>query len=97
MSESIFSVIKRPVVTEKTNGLREEMNQYVFEVNRDANKIQVREAVEKIFGVRVVDVRTSVVRGKVKRTRRGFGKESNWKRAVVTLRDGDTIALFEGV
>ncbi len=63
----------------------------MFEVVPDANKIQIRQAVEEIFGVRVTDVRTITVRGKMKRFRRGMGKKPNWKKAIVTLRDGDII------
>ncbi len=97
MPEQHFKTIERPVVTEKTNLLREELNQYVFQVRRDANKVEIRQAVEKLFGVRVIDVRTANVRGKVKRMRRGYGKEPNWKKAIVTLDDEDSIPLFEGV
>jgi large subunit ribosomal protein L23 len=97
MSGSLHAVLKRPVITEKSNAIREESNQYVFEVARDATKTLIRDAVESIFSVRVADVRTSIVRGKVKRIRRGFGKRPNWKKAVVTLREGDNIDLFEGV
>ena len=97
MSSSVYHVLKRPVVTEKTNSLREEANQYVFEVDPDATKIDVRHAVESIFSVRVTNVRTINVRGKVKRFKRTFGKRPNWKKAIVTLRDGDAIDLFEGV
>lgn len=97
MSSSVYHVLKRPVVTEKTNSLREGANQYVFEVDPDATKIDVRHAVESIFSVRVTNVRTINVRGKVKRFKRQFGKRPNWKKAIVTLRDGDAIDLFEGV
>ena len=97
MITSVYSILKRPVITEKTNRLREEANAYVFEVDRDATKVDVRRAVEELFSVRVVNVRTVNVRGKVKRFRRHFGKRPNWKKAVVTLRDGDAIDLFEGV
>ena len=97
MSSSVYQVLKRPVITEKSNSLREERNQFVFEVAIDANKIEVRDAVQKLFGVRVVDVRTQIVRGKVKRLRRSFGKQPNWKKAIVTLHDEDSIELFEGV
>jgi len=90
------NILKRPVVTEKSTALREEENQYAFEVALDANKIEIRRAVESNFGVRVLDVRTQVVRGKMKRFRRGFGKKPNWKKAVVTLREGDFIDFFEG-
>ena len=96
MSDHLYSVIKRPVITEKSNHLREQENQYVFEVMGKATKVQVRQAVEQIFGVRVLSVRTSVVRGKVKRIRRGLGKLPNWKKAVVNIHADDTIALFEG-
>jgi len=89
-------VLKRPVVTEKSTALREDENQYAFEVALDANKIEIRRAVESTFGVRVLDVRTQIVRGKMKRFRRGFGKKPNWKKAVVTLREGDFIDFFEG-
>jgi large subunit ribosomal protein L23 len=93
----LYEVIKRPVVTEKTSHLREEENQYVFEVATGASKVQIRQAVEKIFGVRVADVRTSIVRGKVRRMRRGYGKQPNWKKAVISLQGDDVIELFEGV
>lgn len=96
MKGTTHDVLKRPVVTEKSTALREEENQYAFEVALDANKIEIRRAVESNFGVRVLDVRTQVVRGKMKRFRRGFGKKPNWKKAVVTLREGDVIDFFEG-
>ena len=96
MKGTIYDVLKRPVVTEKSTALREEENQYAFEVALDANKVEIRNAIESTFGVRVQDVRTQVVRGKVKRFRRGFGKKPNWKKAVVTLREGDFIDFFEG-
>ena len=73
MSDSIYNVLKRPVVTEKTSESRESANQYAFEVAVDANKIQIRKAVEEIFGVRVTNVQTMNMRGKVKRFRRGLG------------------------
>ena len=97
MSDSIYSVLKRPVNTEKTRDAHDVSNQYVFEVVPTANKIQIRQAVEEIFGVRVTDVRTINVRGKTRRFRRGIGKKPNWKKAIVTLRDGDIIDVFEGV
>ena len=96
MKGTTHDVLKRPVVTEKSTALREEENQYAFEVALDANKIEIRRAVESSFGVRVLDVRTQIVRGKMKRFRRGFGKKPNWKKAVVTLREGDFIDFFEG-
>jgi len=97
MSNSMYQVIKRPLVTEKTNQMRDEHNQYVFEVSHGANKVEIRNAVEKIFGVRVVDVKTAIRRGKIKRLKRRFGKQPNSKRAIVTLHWDDSIELFEGV
>ena len=96
MSTAVHSIIKRPIITEKTNHLREEHGRYVFEVALGANKIEIRHAVESIFNVGVTDISTLVLRGKKKNFRRGFGKKPNWKKAVVTLRAGDTIDIFEG-
>ena len=90
-------VIKRPLVlTEKGTSLREEENQYLFEVARAANKTQIRRAVEHLFNVQVDKVRTMIVRGKVRRMGRGYAKAQNWKKAIVSLREGETIDFFEG-
>ena len=70
------------------------MNQVIFEVARDANKIQIRAAVERLFNVKVVDVHTMIVRGKMKRMGRGYAKTQNWKKAIVTLREGDKIDVL---
>jgi large subunit ribosomal protein L23 len=87
-------VIRRPIVlTEKSNRLREQ-NQVVFEVARDANKIQIRDAVEKLFKVKVARVNTLVMRGKDRRMGRTYGKMQNWKKAIVTLKEGDSIDFF---
>ena len=87
-------VIRRPIVlTEKSNRLREQ-NQVVFEVARDANKIEIRNAVEKLFKVKVARVNTLVMRGKDRRMGRGYAKMQNWKKAMVTLREGHTIDFF---
>ena len=94
---TLYKVLRRPLVTEKTNGLRELKNDYVFEVASDANKIEIRQAVERLFGVSVKSVRTAVVRGKFRRTRKGVGQKPNWKKAIVTLNEGQSIELFEGV
>ena len=97
MDEKIlYSIIKRPIITEKVMLQREDKNVVVFEVNRNANKHQIKEAVEKIFKVTVLDVRTLIVRGK--KVRRGFveGKRSNWKKAIIELKKGDRIDYFEG-
>ena len=87
-------VIRRPIVlTEKANRLREQ-NQVVFEVARDANKIQIRNAVEKLFNVKVATVNTLVMRGKDRRMGRGYAKMQNWKKAMVTLKEGHSIDFF---
>ncbi len=90
-------VVKRPLITEKSERGRESDQQYAFEVHRDATKIQVKNAVEKLFAVHVTAVRTSIARGKNKRVGRSMGRRPNWKKAIVTLKEGETIALFEGV
>lgn len=92
-----YDIIIRPVVTEKTNIQKEAANQVTFEVDRKANRIEVRRAIERIFNVRVVNVRTMQVRGKFKRRGRILGKRRDWKKAIVTLRPGERIEFFEGV
>jgi len=88
-------ILKRPIfLTEKASRLREQ-NKVVFEVARDANKIQIREAVQKLFKVTVTDVHTMVYRGKDRRMGRGYAKLQNWKKAVITLKSGDTIQFFD--
>ena len=104
------SIIKRPLLTEKSSRLRETggaadrhaegdtyAQQVVFEVARDANKIEIRSAVQSLFKVTVTAVRTSVVRGKQKRVGRFSGRRPSWKKAFVTLKPGDNIEFFEGV
>lgn len=95
--KDLTQVLIRPVVTEKTTSLREQSNKYVFEVAIAANKAEVRQAVEKYFGVKVLDVHTSRMYGKPKRMGRFEGRRPNWKKAVVTLQSGDTIDLFDVV
>jgi large subunit ribosomal protein L23 len=102
-------IIKRPLLTEKGTLLKETggtagdldpetvKSQLLFEVAKDANKVEIRHAVEKLWNVDVVSVRTSIVRGKEKRVGRFVGKGSNWKKAVVTIAAGQNIEFFEGV
>ncbi len=91
-------IIRRPIaLTEKATMLREDANQVVFEVALGANKIQIRDAVETLFDVKVTDVNTLVQRGKVKRQGRRSIKRPNWKKAIVTLREGDDIQFFDEV
>ena len=88
------SVIRRPIfLTEKSTTLRTQ-NQVVFEVLRNANKVQIKDAVQKLFNVKVESVNTMVYRGKDRRMGRGYAKMQNWKKAVVTLREGENIDFF---
>ena len=90
-------IIKRPLIlTEKGNRLREQDNQYLFEVARDANKTQIRGAIEKLWKVSVLKVHTLNVRGRMRRMGRGHAKTQNWKKAIVSLKKGDSIDFFEG-
>jgi large subunit ribosomal protein L23 len=90
-------IIVRPLVTEKSTDQLEKNGAYTFVVARDANKIEIAKAVEELFGVRVRDVRTMRYAGKQRRVGRFVGRRSSWKKAIVTLREGDTIEIFEGV
>jgi large subunit ribosomal protein L23 len=94
---NLSDVIKRPLITEKATLLKGTANAVLFAVDTRANKKEVREAVEKMFKVKVVDVRTMTVPGKVKRRGRTVGLRPGWKKAVVTLKEGDKIEFFEGV
>ena len=88
------NIIKRPLLTEKGTAMGEDGNKVLFEVHRDANKIEIRKAVEKIYNVKVKTVHTQIVRGKMKRQGRSMGKRPNWKRAIVTLAEGSSIDFF---
>jgi large subunit ribosomal protein L23 len=103
-------IIKRPLLTEKGTHLKDTGGnppgaldsesikpQLLFEVAKDANKVEIRHAVEKLWNVSVLSVRTAIVRGKEKRVGRFVGKGSNWKKAVVTIAPGQNIEFFEGV
>ncbi|RME22672.1 MAG: 50S ribosomal protein L23 [Deltaproteobacteria bacterium] len=90
-------IVLRPIITEKTNRLQEEHNQVVFRVAKDANKIEIRQAVEKLFGVKVVSVKTYRTPKRWRRVGRGVGRRPSWKKAIVKLRQGDRIEFFTGV
>jgi large subunit ribosomal protein L23 len=92
----IHRTIVRPVITEKSSAAYQERGEYTFEVHADATKPQIRAAVEQLFGVKVTGVWTSNQRGKEKRMGRTAGRRPNWKKAIVKLREGDSIAVFEG-
>ena len=90
-------VLKSPIITEKTTVAREAGNVVSFMVAKDANKCEIKKSVESIFKVKVDTVRTINVAGKRKRTGSVFGKRSNWKKAYVALKEGESIEIFEGV
>jgi large subunit ribosomal protein L23 len=88
-------VLRRPVFTEKSVELREDFNQVTFEVAMGANKVEIRKAVEALLEVEVLSVNTMIVRGKVKRVGRNSGKRPNWKKAIVTLAEGESIPALD--
>jgi large subunit ribosomal protein L23 len=92
-----YEILKRPLITEKSTIEKEKSNQLVFEVDRKANKVEIRRAVEQLFGVKVLGVRTLQMKGKVKRFGRILGKRRSWKKAIVGLAEGEHVEFFEGV
>jgi len=92
---NIYSVIKKPHVTEKSSMNGETNNTVAIVVDRDANKIEIKQAVETLFKVKVDEVRTVNVAGKIKRVGKNIGKKSNWKKAYVTLQKGQSLDFFE--
>lgn len=92
----MIKILKRPVISEKSFALAEN-GKYVFVVSKEANKIEIKKAVEKLFKVTVVDVRTVVMKGKVKRVGRKFGKRADFKKAYITLKEGNKIEDFKGI
>ena len=91
-----FDVLKGPHLTEKSLMIKEEGHHFVFKVQTDSNKYQIRQAVQTAFKVDVLKVRTMNVRGKKKRMGRFVGRRSDWKKAIVTLKEGQTIEYYEG-
>ena len=94
MNIKLTDIIRRPLITEKTSILREDGRTVVFEVARDANKVQIRTAIEKLLGAKVDSIRTSIVHGKIKRQGRYQGQRPDWKKAYVTLREGQKMPEF---
>lgn len=93
---SVAQILRRPILlTEKAASLKDNLNQFTFEVARDATKYQIRAAVQAAFSVDVLAVRTSIVRGKDRRMGSGYSRTQNWKKAVVTLKEGQKIDFFE--
>ena len=92
-----YRIIHQPIVTEKSLSLKEKSNQFLFEVDRVANRVEIKKAVEQIFKVKVVSVNTMQVKGKIKRKGRITGKRKDWKKAIVKLMPGERIEFFDGV
>jgi len=92
---SVYDVIRRPIISEKSTALAELANRYAFEVAVQANKQEIKDAVQRLFNVKVRTVRTMVMHGKVKRVGRFETKRSNWKKALVTLAEGQKIDFFQ--
>lgn len=90
-------IVRRPLITEKAIRYNERQNTVVFRVDTRANKLQIKQAIEALFQVKVLQVNTLNIQGKKKRIRMREGKRSDWKKAYVTLREGDSITFFEGV
>ena len=91
-----FDVIRRPLDTEKLDKMRDKQNKFAFEVGMAACKTEIKQAVEAFFKVKVVAIKTAIVRGKMRRIGKSSGMRPNWKKAIVTLKEGDAIQLFEG-
>ncbi len=91
-----YDIIRRPVITEKNSIQKEVSNQFTFEVDRMANRVEIKKAVEGIFNVKVAGIRTMQVKGKTKRRGWIVGKRRDWKKAIVTLMPGERIDFFEG-
>lgn len=91
---TLYQTIVRPIVTEQSSMAYQERGEYTFEVHPEATKPAIRQAVEQLWGVKVTGVWTSLQRGKTRRVGRSVGRRSNWKKAIVKLREGDTIETF---
>ncbi|MGQ9745182.1 MAG: 50S ribosomal protein L23 [Dissulfurimicrobium sp.] len=92
--KDLFSVIHSPLLTEKTTFQKERGNQIVFRVAKDANKIEIKKAVEQLFKVKIDAIQTAIIKGKAKRVGRFYGKRSDIKKAIVRLKSGETIDFF---
>jgi large subunit ribosomal protein L23 len=97
MKRDARSIVRRALITEKGTALRELRGQYHFEVARDANKIEIKRAIEMIFNVKVAEVRTMQAHGKTRRQGRWAGRRNDWKKAIVTLKPDQKIELFEQI
>ena len=97
VKKSKFDIIRVPVITEKAAAMGSGKNTVVFEVHPDANKNEIKQAVEKLFEVTVLKVRTARSLGKVKRVRNSIGRQVSWKKAYISLKQGDEINVIEGL
>jgi len=95
--KEIYGCIRRPIVTEKSNLIKDAANKVVFEVDKHAHKVEIKYAVQQLFNVTVQEVNVMNFLGKSKRTGRIIGKKQDWKKAIVTLKKGDKIEFFESV
>lgn len=95
--KDLYAIIKKPLITERSAFLKDKYNKIIFQVAVNANKRDIKKAVEKIFNVHVMSVNTVNVQGKVKRFGKFFGKRNDWKKAIITLKEGDRIELLEGI
>ena len=93
---TLHRTIMRPIITERSSAAYQDHGEYTFEVAPDATKYTIKEAIERLFGVKVTGVWTSNARGKARRVGQSIGRRPHTKKAIVTLRDGDSIAIFEG-
>lgn len=91
-----YDIIKKPLISEKGTLLSASVNQYVFRVSKEANRHEIKEAIENVFKVKVEKVRTLIVHGKSKGFKQTMGRQANWKKAYVTLSSGNKIELFQG-
>lgn len=97
MAVNHYSILEKPLVTEKSTMMQEQGNRVMFQVRRSANKLQIKDAVQNIFNVTVLDVNTINVKPKSRRFGRHEGQTKAWKKAIVLLKEGDRIDFFEGV
>lgn len=96
MNKKAYEILRRPLITEKSTTEKETSNKLVFEVDQRANKIEIKQAVEQMFKVNVLDVTTMMMRGKKKRVGRFLTKRPDWKKAMVTIKPGQRVEFFEG-
>jgi large subunit ribosomal protein L23 len=91
-----YDIVLKPIITEKSSLLKDNANQYIFEVHRDANKIEIKKAIEKLFKVKVLSVRISIMDGKIRKLGKFSGKRPDWKKAIIKVSPKDKITIFEG-